>query len=97
MGNCVTEFWPATKIKCPNGHFIFVEYDVWTKHLQRSCQVRNQVDFGSKTHQNRYGLRAGIYAERILHLRQYSDIYADIDKKPAVLRDFLCIDSVEVL
>jgi hypothetical protein len=43
---------------------------VWTKHLQRSCQVRNQVDFGSKTHQNRYGLRAGIYAERILHLRQ---------------------------
>ena len=29
-------------------------------------RVRKQVDFGSETNRNRYGLRAGIYAERIL-------------------------------
>lgn len=28
----------------------------------------------------------------IILVRQYSGIYADTDKKPAVLRDFSCID-----
>ena len=28
-------------------------------------RVRKQVDFASKTQRNRYGLRAGIYAERL--------------------------------
>ena len=33
---------------------------------------RQQVDFGSETNQNRYGCRAGIYAERIPKIIFYS-------------------------
>ena len=37
-----------------------------SRSMRTRNRVRQQVDFGSKTHQNRYGCRAGIYAERIL-------------------------------
>ena len=62
---------------------------------EQSAAHNTQID-NYKNHKNRRNKifvdfdycisRAGTY------LRQYSGIYASTDKKPAVLRDFSCID-----
>ena len=63
------------------------------KRSQRSCRVRQQVDFGSANAPKSLRLpHRHKVPRKSLRLHQDSGIYTDTDKKPAVLRDFSCID-----
>ena len=88
MGKFATEYPSATKIKHPDECFIFVVIgiglDTATK-LPGSEQAHTARAVKGARERSSWELQS-------LTIRQYSGMYADTDKKPAVPRDFLCIE-----